>query len=43
MSQSNTFKLRKSSNLELFWKFVSGATGVGIGIIIANLLGWISF
>ncbi len=41
MSQSNIFKLRKSSNLELFWNLISGATGVGIGIAIASSLGWI--
>ena len=41
MSQPNTFKLSKSSNLELFWNLISGATGVGIGIAIASYLGWI--
>ncbi len=41
MSQPNIVKLNKSSHLELFWSVISGATGVGIGIAIAFLLGWI--
>lgn len=41
MSQPNTFKLNKHSNLELFWNFISGATGIGIGIALASYIGWI--
>lgn len=41
MSQINTIKLTKNSNRQLFSNLISGATGVGIGIIVANFLGWI--
>ena len=40
MSQSNTIKLHKRSNIELALNLISGATGVGIGIIVASFLGW---
>jgi hypothetical protein len=41
MNRSNTLKVGKYSNLEIFINFFSGAVGVGIGIVIANFLGWI--
>jgi hypothetical protein len=41
MNQLNTLKVGKYSNLEILMNFFSGAVGVGIGMVIANFLGWI--
>lgn len=41
MNQPTTLKAGKYSNLEILMNFFSGALGVGIGIVIANFLGWI--
>ena len=45
MSQSSNFKSPsfsyKTSHRKLFVNFLSGALGVGIGLVIGSYLGWL--
>ncbi|WP_256381151.1 hypothetical protein [Myxosarcina sp. GI1] len=41
MNQTKAFDLRNRSDWDLFVNLFSGFAGVGIGVVIGSLLGWI--